>query len=157
LLNATALHLSMASSGFTSARVLPCFSCSLGLRLIFHWTSGLGTDNLLERKYLPKGRNGRVQTSCEGQSGVIMSVRGTTPYLLQVGGFMFSKRFQCPDCGATQGYRSRPRTFLEKYCLPVFLLRPVRCSNCFRRDYVSLRVQVAPSKSASHLVRELAA
>ena len=65
---------------------------------------------------------------------------------------MFRRRFQCTDCAATQGYRSRSRTFLEKYFLPLFLIRPVRCSNCYRRRYVSIRVQVAPNKRSSHLV-----
>lgn len=43
--------------------------------------------------------------------------------------------FRCPDCGSGEGLRSRPRTSLERYFLPVFLLRPVRCTECFRRDY----------------------
>jgi hypothetical protein len=43
--------------------------------------------------------------------------------------------FQCPDCGSTVGFRSRRRTFSERYLLPLFLLRPVRCGECFRRDY----------------------
>ena len=55
---------------------------------------------------------------------------------------MISKSFQCNDCGSLVGYRSRPRTFLEKYILPLFLLRPVRCGDCFRRCYVSISVEV---------------
>jgi hypothetical protein len=43
--------------------------------------------------------------------------------------------FHCDDCGSDTGFRSRARTFSERYLLPVFLLRPVRCSECFRRDY----------------------
>ena len=43
--------------------------------------------------------------------------------------------FQCPDCGSAVGFQSRRRTFSERYLLPLFLLRPVRCGECFRRDY----------------------
>lgn len=44
-------------------------------------------------------------------------------------------QFHCDDCGCDSGYRSRSRTFSERYLLPIFLLQPVRCSECFRRDY----------------------
>jgi hypothetical protein len=49
----------------------------------------------------------------------------------------FQKHFEyrCDDCGSGTGIRSRPRTFSEQYVLPFFLLQPVRCSDCFRRDY----------------------
>ena len=43
--------------------------------------------------------------------------------------------FHCPDCGSTVGFRSRRRTFSERYILPIFFLQPVRCAECFRRDY----------------------
>lgn len=43
--------------------------------------------------------------------------------------------FHCDDCGGDTGFRSRRRTFSERYLLPVFLLQPVRCAECFRRDY----------------------
>ena len=43
--------------------------------------------------------------------------------------------FHCPDCGSDVGFRSRSRTFSECYLLPLFLLQPVRCKDCFRRDY----------------------
>ena len=33
------------------------------------------------------------------------------------------------------GFRSRRRTFSERFLLPLFLLQPVRCGECFRRDY----------------------
>ncbi|MGB8583462.1 MAG: hypothetical protein WCD47_21770 [Candidatus Sulfotelmatobacter sp.] len=44
-------------------------------------------------------------------------------------------KFHCDDCGSDIGFRSRRRTFSERYLLPVFLLQPVRCAECFRRDY----------------------
>jgi hypothetical protein len=43
--------------------------------------------------------------------------------------------FHCNDCGSESGLRSRPRTFVERYFLPILLLQPVRCAECFRRDY----------------------
>lgn len=60
--------------------------------------------------------------------------------------------YHCDDCGGDVGYRSRPRTFSESYLLPLFLLQPVRCAECFRRDYrlifmpVRERMAVAPAK-----------
>ncbi len=44
-------------------------------------------------------------------------------------------QFHCGDCGNDVGFRSRRRTFPERYLLPIFLLQPVRCTECFRRDY----------------------
>ena len=52
------------------------------------------------------------------------------------------KRFQCVDCGSVEGYRSRPRNFIEKYILPVLGLRLVRCADCFRRSYQPFFVTV---------------
>jgi len=43
--------------------------------------------------------------------------------------------YRCSDCGSEVGFRSRRRTFAERFLLPVFLLQPVRCGECFRRDY----------------------
>ena len=51
-------------------------------------------------------------------------------------------QFQCEDCGSTTGFRSRRRTFSERYLLPLFLLKPVRCTECYRRDYRALFVPV---------------
>jgi hypothetical protein len=50
--------------------------------------------------------------------------------------------FHCQDCGSDVGFRSRRRTFSERYFLPVFLLRPVRCAECFRRNYRLIFVSV---------------
>ena len=55
---------------------------------------------------------------------------------------MWLKQFQCRDCGGLTGFRSRPRTFTEKYVLPLLLLRPVRCGDCFRRCYRSTLTEV---------------
>jgi hypothetical protein len=48
---------------------------------------------------------------------------------------VFTPNYHCPDCGSQDGFRSRRRTLTERLILPVLLLRPVRCGECFRRDY----------------------
>ena len=47
----------------------------------------------------------------------------------------FVQPYRCRDCGSEVGFRSRRRTLMERYLLPLFLLQPVRCGDCFRRDY----------------------
>jgi hypothetical protein len=44
-------------------------------------------------------------------------------------------QFHCRDCGSEVGFRSRRRTFFESYLLLLLLMQPVRCAECFRRDY----------------------
>jgi hypothetical protein len=51
-------------------------------------------------------------------------------------------KFHCPDCGHDVGFRSRRRTVSERYVLPLFLLQPVRCGECFRRDYRPIFIPV---------------
>jgi hypothetical protein len=43
--------------------------------------------------------------------------------------------YRCRDCGSQTAFRSRRRTLAERFVLPLFLLKPVRCGECFRRDY----------------------
>jgi len=50
--------------------------------------------------------------------------------------------YRCRDCGSEVGFRSRRRTFIERFLLPLFLLQPVRCGECFRRDYRSIFIKV---------------
>jgi hypothetical protein len=50
--------------------------------------------------------------------------------------------FHCDDCGSETGFRSRRRTLFERYVLPAVLLQPVRCAECFRRDYRLIFVPV---------------
>jgi hypothetical protein len=70
--------------------------------------------------------------------------------------FWFQQYFEykCDDCGCDTGFRSRPRTFSEHYLLPIFLLQPVRCLVCFRRDYRLLFVPVKERLAES--VRKMA-
>jgi hypothetical protein len=49
--------------------------------------------------------------------------------------FRFAKPYRCRDCGKGVGFRSRPRTSMERYILPLTLMQPVRCAECSRRDY----------------------
>jgi hypothetical protein len=46
-----------------------------------------------------------------------------------------AQSYRCRDCGSDVGFRSRRRTLTERYILPLFLMQPVRCGECFRRDY----------------------
>jgi hypothetical protein len=62
---------------------------------------------------------------------------------------MFSSKYQCPDCGGSDAYRSRRRTLLEKYIQPVLFLQPVRCTNCFRRTIVSVFASARERESRS--------
>jgi hypothetical protein len=67
--------------------------------------------------------------------------------------------YYCNDCGCDAAFRSRRRTFTERYLLPIFLLQPVRCAECFRRDYrllfvpVKERLPVAVKKVATSAPR----
>ena len=47
----------------------------------------------------------------------------------------FTHPYICHDCGSTVGFRSRRRNLFERFVLPLMLLQPVRCGECFRRDY----------------------
>jgi hypothetical protein len=51
-------------------------------------------------------------------------------------------QFHCDDCGSNTAFRSRRRTFSERCLMPLFLLKPVRCGECYRRDYRLLFVTV---------------
>jgi predicted RNA-binding Zn-ribbon protein involved in translation (DUF1610 family) len=69
--------------------------------------------------------------------------------------------FHCDDCGSETGYRSRARTFPERYLLPLCLLQPVRCGECFRRDYRPIfmplrdRLSVVSAKPAAAVTRSI--
>ncbi len=70
--------------------------------------------------------------------------------------FPFAKPYRCRDCGKGIGFRSRPCTLMERYILPLTLMRPVRCAECSRRDYRPIFTPVSAhqgrkrrSKSAS--------
>lgn len=44
-------------------------------------------------------------------------------------------RHFCPWCGDTRLRRSRRRNLAERVLLPLFFVRPYRCSNCQSRSY----------------------
>jgi len=65
----------------------------------------------------------------------------------------FFSRFVCHGCGGERGYVSRPRTFSERCVLPLFLLRPVRCGDCYHRSLRPISVPLIrrdPAVFANH-------
>jgi hypothetical protein len=48
---------------------------------------------------------------------------------------MSNAMFTCQDCGFHVAIRSKKRGPWERLVVPLFLLRPARCANCFRRVY----------------------
>jgi len=54
--------------------------------------------------------------------------------------------FQCRDCGRTQAHLSRKRNLFERMVLAIFLLHPVRCADCFRRQYVPVFWEISLHK-----------
>ena len=61
--------------------------------------------------------------------------------------FPFAKPYRCRDCGKWVGFRSRRRTWMERYILPLTLMQPVCCAECSRRDY---RLIFTPVSERSH-------
>jgi hypothetical protein len=61
--------------------------------------------------------------------------------------FPFVKPYRCRDCGKGVGFRSRPRTLMERYIIPLTLIQPVSCAECSRRDY---RLIFTPVSERSH-------
>ena len=63
--------------------------------------------------------------------------------------------YRCQDCGSDVGFRSRRRTFTERYVLPLFLMQPVRCGECFRRDYRFIKLLHEFRRYGDEVVDEL--
>ena len=59
---------------------------------------------------------------------------------------MFPRLYECKDCGGFNGYRSRPKNLTERFLLPLLLLHPTRCGDCFKRSYQSTFVKVRPRR-----------
>jgi hypothetical protein len=55
--------------------------------------------------------------------------------------------FTCPDCGNAVAFYSRRRGFTEKFLLPLLLLRPYRCADCFNRSYRSVFLRARRPRS----------
>ena len=64
----------------------------------------------------------------------------------------FAPPYHCRDCGSEVGFRSRRRTLTERYILPLFLLQPVRCGECFRRDYRLIFTRVSDRLSDTRMI-----
>jgi hypothetical protein len=79
---------------------------------------------------------------------------------------LFSLQYRCFECGSEVGFRSRRRSLFERVFLPLFLMQPVRCGECFRRDYrmvfmpvhdrLSDTSQIVPAKPAAASKRNVA-
>ena len=69
---------------------------------------------------------------------------------LETGAAMLLRLFECRNCGSLNGYASRPRTFAERYILPLLFLRPVRCGDCFSRFYRT-RLVLVQEHRRSHI------
>ena len=77
----------------------------------------------------------------------------------------FFTDFRCGSCGSDAGYASRPRNFFERYLIPLFLMKTVRCGDCYRRSLRPVNIQVQPRReninadhvrAATWLVQEVA-
>jgi hypothetical protein len=67
----------------------------------------------------------------------------------------FFSHFICHGCFSERAYLSRPRTFTEKYVLPLLLLRPVRCADCYQRSWRPLSVAARRRSPALEAITEL--
>jgi hypothetical protein len=56
------------------------------------------------------------------------------------------KQFRCHNCGGSEGYVSRPRSWIEKYLLPVIGLQPARCGDCYERSWRRGSTHLQPRK-----------
>jgi hypothetical protein len=64
--------------------------------------------------------------------------------------FSFLKEYHCYHCGGQEGYASRPRNFIERFCLKPFHLQPVRCGDCYERSWRPISVPIRPQKDLMH-------
>ena len=55
---------------------------------------------------------------------------------------MFGKPFRCSRCGGKVAYLSHVKNPLD-LILFLFLLRPVRCDNCYHRQYRSVFSEIS--------------
>ena len=58
----------------------------------------------------------------------------------------FFREYKCYHCGSREGYASRPRNFVERFCLRPLLLQPVRCGDCYQRSWRPVHVPILPRK-----------
>ena len=82
-----------------------------------------------------------------GSAAVMLPARAPAVCAVMEKKFAFARPYRCRDCGREVGFRSRPRTLMERYILPLLLMKPVRCAECFRRDY---RLIFTPVRERSH-------
>ena len=61
---------------------------------------------------------------------------------------LFFTKFECHNCGSSEGYASRPRNFVERYAIRPLFLRPARCGDCYRRTWRPINVPLHPRQEA---------
>src|SRR5690242_8243331 len=73
---------------------------------------------------------------------------GTKMYVLSSQEFWahFFFEFRCRNCGGDVGYVSRPRNFFERRIVPLFLMKMVRCGDCYHRSFRPVNVKVRPRR-----------
>jgi hypothetical protein len=65
--------------------------------------------------------------------------------------------FKCRECCSNSAQPSRKRSAFECVLLPLFLLRPVRCEYCCKRQYVTVLCQVRERQPERPQSRRIAA
>jgi hypothetical protein len=60
--------------------------------------------------------------------------------------FSFFRKYHCYHCGGREGYASRPRNFIERFCLRPLFLQPVRCGDCYQRSWRPINVSLLPRR-----------
>ena len=58
----------------------------------------------------------------------------------------FFTKYRCYHCGSQEGYASRPRNFVERFCLRPLFLQPVRCGDCYQRSWRPINIPILPRK-----------
>ena len=58
----------------------------------------------------------------------------------------FFTKYKCYHCGSQEGYASRPRNFVERFCLRPLFLQPVRCGDCYQRSWRPINIPNLPRK-----------
>ena len=56
----------------------------------------------------------------------------------------FFWEYHCYHCGSREGYASRPRNLVERFCLKPLFLQPVRCGDCYQRSWRPIHVSILP-------------
>jgi hypothetical protein len=106
---------------------------------------GLPPVRLREEKFCGPDAQVKIASNAALVAESDIITRLSDPALLRLTD-MFPRLYECKDCGGFNGYRSRPKNLTERFLLPLLLLRPTRCGDCFKRSYQSMFVKVRPRR-----------